>query len=265
MSVSLAYRTLVAGVARLQRLARLEHVETHSFHAGSISPRSVVVDLGANVGAFADAMSHRFSCRCLAVEALPELCAAIPRRPRLEVCNVAISDADGPVSLHLSADRRCNSVDLSVAEAFGYRGTVTCDGLTLESLLERHGIAEVDLLKVDIEGAEGPMFSSTPDAVLKRVRQVSIQFHDFIVDTISHEEVRAIFARMARLGFHCLPFSCVHPQMRNRDVLFIQFGKAKVRPIERVLLVLIALLLRAQDAKVRLALRLRSKPVPAAG
>ena len=263
--MSLVYRVLVACIDRLGRLARLEHVKTHTFYAGSLSPRSVVVDLGANVGAFVEEVNHRFDSRCLAVEALPELCETIARRPSLEVFNVAIADADGPVTMHLSDNRECNSVDLSIASAFGYRGTVTCEGLTLQHFLDRQGLAAIDLLKVDIEGAEGPMFSSTPDTVLKRAKQVSIEFHDFIRDSISTEEVNAIFTRMARLGFHCMPFSYLHPQMKNADVLFIQLDAAKVTAAERVVFGLIDLLLRAEDVKARLALRLRPKPVAVPG
>ena len=93
------------------------------------------------------------------------MCVSIATHPGVEVHNVAISDSEGPVTLHLSANRECNSVDLSIATAFGYRGTVACEGLTLEGFLDRHGPGTIDLLKVDIEGAEGPMFSSTSDAV----------------------------------------------------------------------------------------------------
>ena len=262
MSMSLVYRSTVAAIARLSRLARLEHVKTHTFYAGQLSARSLVVDLGAHVGEFADEVRRRHGCRVLAVEALPDLCACIATHPGIEVHNVAISDSEGPVTLHLSANRECNSVDLSIATAFGYRGTVACEGLTLEGFLDRHGPGTIDLLKVDIEGAEGPMFSSTSDAVLKRARQVSIEFHDFIRDSISTEEVRAIFERMERLGFHCLPFSYLHPGMRHADVLFIQHDAAQVRPLERVMFALIGLLLRAQDAKARLALRLHLTPAP---
>jgi FkbM family methyltransferase len=265
MSMSLVYRTLVAAVDRLRRMARLEHVKTHTFFAGSLTLQSVVVDLGANVGAFADELNRRFDCRCLAVEALPDLCATIPRRPGLEVFNVAISDADGPVTLHLSDNRECNSVDLSIATAFGYRGTVTCEGMTLETFLERQGVGQIDLLKVDIEGAEGPMFGATPDAVLQRARQVSIEFHDFIRDSISTEEVRSIFDRMGRLGFHCMPFSYLHPHMKNADVLFIQLDAAGVGALQKALFALIGLLLRAEDLKARLALRLRPKPLAVPG
>lgn len=263
--MSLVYRTLAATVAWLRGLARLEHVKTHTFYAGSLSSRSVVIDLGANAGAFADEMNRRFGCRCLAVEALPDLCAGIAKRPGLEVYNVAISDADGPVTLHLSDNRECNSIDLSIATAFGYRGTVTCEGLTLERFLARRGIGRIDLLKVDIAGAEGPMFSSTSDAVLKRARQVSIEFHDFIRDSISGEEVKAICERMARLGFYILPFSYLHSHRKNADVLFIQLDAAGVQPLQRWVFGVIRLLLRIEDLKARLAVRLRPKPVAVPG
>ena len=265
MSLSLAYRTLTASVDRLRRLAQLDHVKTHTFYSGGLDTRSVIVDLGANVGEFAGEMTQKFDCRCLAVEALPDLCSVIPRTKSLEVFNVAISDVDGPVTLHLSDNRECNSMDLSIATEYGYRGPLTCDGMTLETFLRRQGLDEVDLLKVDIEGAEARMFASTSDATLKRLKQVSIEFHDFIPGSISGDEVQRIFARMARLGFYRIPFSYVHPRMKHCDVLFVQLSATKVGPAERLVFGLINLLLRAQDLKARLGLKLRPNKAPIAG
>lgn len=240
-------------LVRLCRAAQLERVRGHTFHAGLLNSRSVVVDLGAHVGRFADDMSRRFGCRVVAVEALPELCAQIPRRVKLQVVNAAVADADGPVTLHRAADRESHSVDLSVAAAAGYRGSVDCRGLTLQSLLDRERLTHVDLLKVDIEGGEGPMFSSTSDAVLRRATQVSVQFHDHLEDSISPTEVRAICARMVRLGFVALPMSGAQPLGQHRDLLFVQLDAARLPASQRWLLAAIRLLLGARQPARRAA------------
>jgi FkbM family methyltransferase len=63
------------------------------------------------------------------------------------------------------------------------------DGITLETFLNTQRIELVDLLKIDIEGAEEAVFNSTRDATLCNIKQITIEFHDFVPGCISSEEV----------------------------------------------------------------------------
>jgi hypothetical protein len=73
----------------------------------------------------------------------------------------------------------------------------------------------VDLLKVDIEGAEIDLFSACDDDELRGVMQITVEFHDFIYRDL-REPVLQIRNRMADIGFWVVPFS-----LDNSDVLFI--------------------------------------------
>ena len=58
----------------------------------------------------------------------------------------------------------------------------------------------IDLLKLDIEGAEIEFSRQTPDHVLRRIGQMTIEFHDFCGITPS-SEVRRVLLRLQSLGF----------------------------------------------------------------
>ena len=55
--------------------------------------------------------------------------------------------------------------------------TVSVPALTLSSFVERIGIGEFDLLKMDIEGSEHAAVLSADALVLSRFKRVSIEYH----------------------------------------------------------------------------------------
>ena len=85
----------------------------------------------------------------------------------------------------------------------------------LADFLASHGLTRVDLLKVDIEGAELEMFAQLPSHILAEVRQITVEFHDFMHPETA-PEVRKTIALLRAAGFHCVRFS-----KDNIDLLFI--------------------------------------------
>ena len=57
-------------------------------------------------------------------------------------------------------------------------------GTDLLGLMERMGLHEVDLLKIDIEGAERVLFKEGGEPWLERVRNIAIELHDNESETI---------------------------------------------------------------------------------
>lgn len=196
----------------------------HSFLPAVLSADSVVVDLGVNQAEFSTKLHALTGCRVIGVEAAPELAARAPDHDWLTVRNTAITGTDGPVRLHLNA-----SGDASLLSEISEAGadTVEVPGATLASFLAAHDLGDVDLLKIDIEGAEMDMFDTTPDAVLERVAQITIEFHDFM-DPALGPGVERIKNRMRALGFHCLTFS-----RNNTDVLFVNRRRIALGPLAR--------------------------------
>ena len=139
---------------------RYEPATTHLFRE-FLTPGMVVVDIGANVGYFsllaADLVGPAGTV--YAVEPEPQNNAILRKNVHLNsysnvrVIEKAVSNRTGPVQLFLSAlDNGSHSI--SDAAARGVAGDVQVAATTLDDLLEDEGWPKVDLVKIDVEGAE---------------------------------------------------------------------------------------------------------------
>jgi FkbM family methyltransferase len=123
-----------------------------------------VIDLGANVGLVSLYFALRFpDAQIVAVEMMPENAAAIKRlanlnRLNIEVVNVAVGATEGTASVRLNQSHTRHSLEALQSDGpdrFGFKDqTVTVPITRLGSLVRELGWTSVDLLKVDIEGAE---------------------------------------------------------------------------------------------------------------
>jgi FkbM family methyltransferase len=189
-------------------------IVSHGLCPALLGPRSVIVDLGANKGEFANAMAQQFGCRVYSVEASPETFNRIQDGPLIRKFNAAICGSSGPVKLNVSSNSEATS--LKRLNSFDYVDVVTVPGLTLNEFLKNNGIAKIDLLKVDIEGAEIEMFNSCPDDFLRSIDQITVEFHEWAgISTIT--EVKTILRRLRSLGFSSFNFS----RTNFGDVLFV--------------------------------------------
>jgi FkbM family methyltransferase len=253
------YELLARAIASTSKRSGLDVVKTHSIYTTPLSADSVVVDLGANVGDFTREMNRRFGCQCYAVEANPSMVAQIEANEHIHTYNLAVSDNNSPVKLVLSSNRETSSIYEEVASLYEATGTIECPGVTFEQFLKDNRIDAVDVLKVDIEGAERQLFQVTSDATLEAVGQITIEFHDFIPGTIRADEVRAIRGRLKRLGFYCIPFSYMMPKQDTCDFLFINLRRCPVPPGIRLNFSYINFLLNVQKIKAMLKSRVQRR------
>jgi FkbM family methyltransferase len=115
----------------------------------STEPKTIL-DLGSHMGATVLFWRERFpEARIVALEPDPVTFHRLQRNvgalPGVELRNVAISDKDGPVSFFPTRQGWTSSL-------WGDGDPVTVEGRSFRSLIAETG--QVDLLKVDIEGAE---------------------------------------------------------------------------------------------------------------
>ena len=78
---------------------------------------------------------------------------------------------------------------------------ISVEMITLARLFELLGTDRVDLLKVDIEGAEWDVLSTLTPAVAQRIDQITVEFHDFM-DPAERPRTEQCIARLEGLGFH---------------------------------------------------------------
>src|SRR5437764_3119014 len=143
-----------------------------------------VIDGGANRGAFTDALLqlHRPK-RLVLVEAIPNLAEKLRARyasePSISVVSAALSDRNGEAQFEINRSEASSSLlpidprnsgwfsrDLTV------ENSISVVTVTLAELMKRQGLDTVDLLKLDLQGAERLVLSGGAD-VLDRVGVIS--------------------------------------------------------------------------------------------
>jgi FkbM family methyltransferase len=147
---------------------------------------TTVLDLGSHIGTSVLVWRERFpQARIIAVEPDPVTFGRLRRNvgswPGVELHNAAVAEQDGPVRF-LSARQGWIS---SLSRGWGK--PVIVSGRTFRSLVR--AVGEVDLLKVDIEGAEHYILD---DWALQGVKAIVGEYHN----TGGREERERFFARL---------------------------------------------------------------------
>jgi FkbM family methyltransferase len=197
----------------------------HTFLGGALSSDSVVFDIGANRGTFAREVLRLYGCRVHAVEPAPKLSAELRRcpMPGLTVQAAAVASRAGTARLVISANVEASCLEHAngVAESIASGQAVEVETITLEGLLaSTHAAgerAQIDLVKLDIEGAELDVLESTSEQTLGRIQQLTVEFHQFLHPE-AKPRIENIKRRLQRLGFWCLDLSRC-----NYDVLFARY------------------------------------------
>ena len=136
-----------------------------------------VIDAGANRGSFTDAFLrlHRPE-RVVLVEPIPDLAESLRANyagdPRISIVAAALSDRNGEAQFQINRSEASSSLlpidprnskwfarDLNVAR------TVQVPTMTLPELMSREGLQTVDLLKLDLQGAERLVLTGGADSI----------------------------------------------------------------------------------------------------
>lgn len=62
---------------------------------------------------------------------------------------------------------------------------------TLRTIVDNNNIEQVDFLKMDCEGSEGGIIKTTPKEYLRKIKKISMEFHDN-VSVLNHIEIQEI-------------------------------------------------------------------------
>ena len=200
----------------------LYSIRGHHIYANFLRDDSIVIDMGSHLGQFSHQVSKLFGCQCYAIEALPSLFNKIKETSLVKKFNYAISSKSQPLEFCISDNPEANHIATVSFEGDGKHQKIQVNGITLNDFLEENNIDNIDLLKVDIEGAEFELFSSLNDETICQIKQITIEFHDFMFDC--KNEVKKIKKRLKSLGFVYVVFS----RKNNGDVLFINTKKCQI-------------------------------------
>ena len=170
----------VAGSIAATWVANETFLDEYGLHRIEFDPGDVAIDIGAHVGLFAIYLAKRHpDISVLAFE--PD-----PVNFHNMLANIAANRAMNVVPRHLAVTRDARPFTLdrppgNSGGAGGYGGRrdgfarATAASITLDGIFERFAITRCKLLKIDCEGAEYEILTST--SVLDRVDWLSGEFH----------------------------------------------------------------------------------------
>ena len=157
---------------------KLRKIRGHHVRVDILDRESIIVDAGAHRGEFSSDLHKLTGCRCLLIEANPDLAAELRQLQLGPVINAALTTSDGETVLAVRENLEASSI--FPTSNYGPETTVTIRKISLVSVLEELGSDHIDLLKLDIEGAEFELLVQTPSHVLRKIKQITVEFHDFL-------------------------------------------------------------------------------------
>jgi FkbM family methyltransferase len=147
---------------------------------GPIKPGSVVLDIGANIGAFAvkalidgAALVYCVEPSPSSVRALTKTVASCPRSDAVIIDDRALWGADGHTVFMPQSSSPSAIAHVTTSSAV----TVGVSTVSFATLFERLP-AYVDLVKIDCEGAEYRAVLESEPALWRRVGEVRMEYHN---------------------------------------------------------------------------------------
>jgi FkbM family methyltransferase len=173
--------------------------ETYRLPA-TLASVETIVDLGANIGLTSVYLAQSYGARrVIAVEPVPSNAALL--RQNLDLNNVSgdvIEAVIGPVD---GVARFQDASHSNLGHVADHGRDVR--SLSMNTVLAQLGMAEIDILKVDIEGAEHGLLTGDR-SWLQHVRSLMIEFHPPFVDS------KRLAAVIESEGFRHIPAGSVH-------------------------------------------------------
>jgi len=144
-----------------------------------LQPVTTILDCGANIGCSVIYFAERFpNAEILAVE---------PEEANFELLSKNTAAWDGVTLLRAAVWRQSMRVSLvnpgAISNSFIFSESVGCpsgevDGYDIPSLMSRQGWDHIDIVKLDIEGAEYVLFSGDYKQWLDRTSVLIMEIHD---------------------------------------------------------------------------------------
>lgn len=198
---------------------QIERVCGHSFSKDLVGNSAVVLDCGANHGEFSRWISENWNAVVHGFEPDLRLFSQLPSLPNTHFHHIAVSGTGGPLTLRLGKER-CSSACFS--EKAG-QNSILVGSIKLDEFCRENSITRVDLIKLDVEGAELEILNNLPEKFLRNIGQITVEFHDFIQQA-DKPRICNVISKVRKRGFLCVKFS----HYDYSDVLCIN---TKIHPI----------------------------------
>lgn len=171
-------------------------------------PVRFIVDAGANCGDTTAWYLSKFpQATVVALEPDPDNYAMLtknckPYGSRAVLLNAALWSSDAKLKVRSASTAVAISVDEAEAGADD-----ACAGISMPQLLKLINADTIDIMKIDIEGAELQLFSSRPEEWVPRIRCLSVETH-------GPKETEAVYSAIAPYGYINKTYRNTHIFMR---------------------------------------------------
>lgn len=211
----------------------IHNIKEHTFYDNFLRKEITVVDLGTCQGEFIAEIENNFTVKkAVLVEANPTNFKTLQEKPNRVLYNKAIDIVDGDfIDFYEDPTSPYNGSKYFTSEngLAHYNNVVhQIETITLETLCKENDIDFIDILKIDVEGAEYAILENISDSILSKIGQITVEFHDFI-DPALKPRTEKIIQRMESLGFNRIskPIKWMHDS-DHYDVLFYKTPKVGV-------------------------------------
>jgi FkbM family methyltransferase len=174
----------------------------------NLSSNSVVIDAGCSYQAdFSLYMINAFGVKSYAVDPTRKHGDSLRKleeqyKNRLSYLPLAISAKDSTLTFHESKTNESGSIlerhlNIQRDETVSY----TVESLSIKSLLNRIHAKEIEILKLDLEGAEYELLSQVQIDELCPIKQMFVEFHHHAVDLFSEKDTLNLVEKIKKFGF----------------------------------------------------------------
>lgn len=149
---------------------------------GNVPDNSIIVDVGANIGVYTVYASLKGNNN--------KIISYEPMKDNFDILNdnISLNNCQNNVITHNLAlaskkEKRKFYLSDAVEHSLIPRGNdsvdkfVEIETITLADVFTQNSIEKIDLLKMDCEGAEYEIFYNTTDEILKKVKEIRMEFH----------------------------------------------------------------------------------------
>lgn len=213
----------------------VKEMQRDPYHVrGIVKDGDVVLDCGANIGAFASfVLSIAPNAKLICVEPMPsnaEACRVnLAKEQNCVVLQAAIMGTAGTITLQDFGDEQsaCHSV-----MDYGVKGLkqIAVPAVTLDDIMSGQHIGLVQLLKLDVQGAEFDIFKHCSRETIDRMAYISMEIHPCIVGEHGfaghlqgcEQKVRALLKTLSQTHF------LVHGDPRHDRLSVVQWKNRRL-------------------------------------